>query len=84
MQCDDNDNTSRGIETPEVDNVVNVSMPASVYYNLENFQKIHAGILGRLGCPACSSGWDIRYRLQRDFVIDENLNIQAFSNIPAF
>ncbi len=56
-------------------NVVRVDIPASAYFNLDHFNKVHASILGRLGCPGCTSGWDIRFRLQQRFFVDEKLNI---------
>ena len=39
-------------------NIVRVSLPAKVAYDLKSFQKIQSDILGRLGCEACCSGWD--------------------------
>jgi hypothetical protein len=58
------------------DKVVKVSLPVSATFKLEQFQKVQAEILGRLGCPACTSGWDIRYDIQRQFLVDENLRIR--------
>jgi hypothetical protein len=58
-------------------NVIRVSLPASTYYDLGAFQKVQKDILGRLGCLACCSGWDIRWDLQRNFLVDEKLNILA-------
>lgn len=57
-------------------NVVRVSVPASVYFKLDAIQKVQKDILGRLGCLACCSGWDIRFDLQRQFMIDEKLNVR--------
>lgn len=59
-------------------NVVRVAVPASVYFKLDAIQKIQKDILGRLGCLACCSGWDIRFDLQRQFLVDEKLNIREF------
>jgi hypothetical protein len=57
-------------------NVVRVSIPADVYGNLNSFTKIQKEILGKLGCLACCSGWDIRYNVQRQFIIDAKLGVQ--------
>ena len=51
-------------------NVVRVSVPAKAYYDLGSIQKIHKDILGELGCLACCSGWDIRFDMQRNFIIN--------------
>lgn len=56
-------------------NVVRVSLPASVYFNLDKFQKVQKDILGKLGHLACISGWDIRFDLERRFLVDEKLNV---------
>lgn len=58
--------------------VIQVSLPASAYFELDRFQAIQKDILGRLGCPACCSGWDIRYDLQRRFQVDEKFNVREF------
>ncbi|QLQ32207.1 MAG: hypothetical protein HZT40_12115 [Candidatus Thiothrix singaporensis] len=59
-------------------NIVRVSVPASAYFKLDAMQKIQKDILGRLGCLACCSGWDIRFDLQRQFIVDERLNVREF------
>ncbi len=51
-------------------NVIRVSVPAKAYYDLGSIQGIQKDILGQLGCLACCSGWDIRFDMQRNFVID--------------
>lgn len=65
----------------ELSNVVRVSVPVDVYFSLDKIQKVQKGILGRLGCLACCSGWDIRFDLERRFVVDEKLNIRAAAPI---
>lgn len=56
--------------------VVHVSLPAEVAFDFDRFQKVQQDILGRLGCQACCSGWDIRWDLARRFVVDEQLNVR--------
>lgn len=60
-------------------NVVQVKLPASAYFKLDSFQKVQVAVLGRLGCPQCTSGFDIRYDFAKRFVVDEKLNIQEVS-----
>lgn len=56
--------------------VVHVSLPARVAFDIDGFQKVQLDILGRLGCQACCSGWDIRWDVARRFSVDESLNVQ--------
>jgi len=58
------------------DRTVQVTIPAEVAFDLTRFQKVQKDILGRLGCMACCSGWDIRFDLQRRFVVDAKLNVR--------
>jgi len=51
-------------------NVIRVSVPAKAYFDLGSMQEIQKDILGELGCLACCSGWDIRFDMQRNFVIN--------------
>jgi len=57
--------------------VVRVSIPADVAGNLDRFQRVQKDILGKLGCLACCSGWDIRWDLFTDFQVDKNLGVKA-------
>lgn len=59
-----------------VDRVVHVSLPAEVAFDIDRFTEVQKGILGKLGCMACCSGWDIRYDIQRRFVVDTDLNVR--------
>ena len=58
-------------------NVVRVVVPHEVYFNLDKIQRVQKGILGRLGCMACCSGWDIRFEIERHFVVDAELNVRV-------
>ena len=58
------------------DRSVRVSLPISVAYDIDRFQEVQRSILDRLGCMACCSGWDIRYDIQRNFLVDEKLNVR--------
>ena len=65
------------VHAHEPSNVVRVTIPADVAFSLEKMSKVTAGILGRLGCAACHSGFDIRFIAERDFVVDPKLVIAA-------
>lgn len=54
---------------------VSATLPRNVSYDLNKLQKAVANIAGRLGCQACCSGFDILFRNELDFIIDENLNV---------
>lgn len=60
-------------------NVVRVSVPAKVAFDLGSMQKVTASILDRFGCPACHSGLDIRFDLMRDFVVNDALDIREIA-----
>jgi hypothetical protein len=63
---------------PTPERPARVSIPAKVAFDLKTFQKVQASILDRLGCPACCSGWDIRWDTLQSFRVDERLDIQPF------
>ena len=58
------------------DRIVHVTLPAEVAFDIDRFAKVQVDILGKLGCMACCSGWDIRYDVQRRFVVDADLNVR--------
>jgi hypothetical protein len=60
---------------------VRVRLPPHVASKLELFQKAQLQILDRLGCPACCSGFDIRWDTVRDFVIDDRLKVHELGDI---
>jgi hypothetical protein len=50
--------------------VVQVSVSPEIAFDAKKMQKVTANLLGRLGCPGCHSGFDIRYRQMLDFVVN--------------
>jgi hypothetical protein len=56
---------------------VQVTIPAEVAFDLDRFQTVQKDILGRLGCMACCSGWDIRFDIERRFIVDSKLDVRA-------
>jgi hypothetical protein len=55
---------------------VNVRVPAEVAFDLDKVQQIQKDVLGRLGCQACCSGFDIRFVLENEFIVDRELNVR--------
>lgn len=55
---------------------IRVTVPASAAFNLDSMNRITAEVLGKLGCPGCHSGFDIRFDFERRFVFDEKLQLR--------
>ncbi len=66
------------------DHSIRVTVPAKVAYDLESIQKVQASILDRLGCPACCSGYDIRFDITRSYLVDKKLNIREIAERGTF
>ena len=58
---------------------VRVSIPMSVAQDLGAFKRTLGSILERLGCPACCSGHDIHFELQRRFSFEGDLDVPQTS-----
>ena len=65
------------IHAHEAPNIVRVRIPADVAFNLDKMHKVTASVLGRLGCAACHSGFDIRFLVERDFVVNSKLEFAS-------
>jgi len=50
---------------------IRVTVPVSVAFNFEKMMGVTKTILGKLGCQACCSGFDIRYIHENDFRFNE-------------
>ena len=69
---------SRSFVTSVPSNAVVVRVSSKALYNFESMQQITKEILGRVGCPGCHSGLDIRFVLEeQEFLVDEQMNIHA-------
>lgn len=60
---------------------VHVTIPAEVAFDLDRIQTVQKEILGRLGCQACCSGFDIRFDIARRFIVDEQLRVKPIGNL---
>lgn len=53
-----------------------VHLPLRVLWDLDGFTIVSREILDRLGCKDCTSGFDIRYKGIRDFIVDRELVVR--------
>jgi len=61
------------IANPEL---VTVHVPLKVLWDFDSMTKLKKDILGRLGCLACTSGFDIRWKGAREFVVNPALELR--------
>ena len=54
---------------------IKVKIPARVAFNLGQMNKVTAIVLNELGCPACHSGFDLRFDIEKQFVFNEKLDM---------
>ena len=54
-----------------------VHVPIEVLHDLERLQKVQSSVLGKLGCQACCSGFDIRWQAFDEFVVTSDLEVRA-------
>jgi hypothetical protein len=61
---------------------ITVMVPPEVAFDIDKTQAILKSVLGKLGCQGCTSGFDIRFVLERDFVVNpatlEVINARQF------
>jgi hypothetical protein len=65
----------------QVHPVVTVSVSAKLAGDLKHMQTVTANVLGKLGCPACHSGFDIRFRQEIDFVAGSTGEVRAIHEL---
>ena len=58
---------------------VNVHVPIEVMWDSDRLAGLKKDILGRLGCLACTSGFDIRWRTRREYVVNPALEVRELS-----
>lgn len=54
---------------------VRITIPAKVAYDLESLQKGIGALVDRLGCHPCFSGADCTFLHERDFIINEKMEV---------
>jgi hypothetical protein len=66
-------------QDPVPTHTVQVMVPERVNNNIKSIQKALATTLGKLGCPACCSGFDILFRRELDLIaFDDRANARGF------
>ena len=63
------------------DNPIRVTVPAAVAFNPKAFKSSIATLMERLGCAKCFSGFDCRFQLQRDYLVDP-ADIKKITELP--
>ena len=58
---------------------VSVTIPAKVSYDINALQDSLARIVDQLGCRACCSGFDISFLHEREFLLDQDLNLHVIA-----
>jgi hypothetical protein len=58
---------------------VRITAPISVLNDLDKFQRAQASILGKAGCPACTSGLDLHWQALVDFEVDHAGNVRQIA-----
>jgi hypothetical protein len=61
--------------------VVNVHVPLDLMWDFDKFVEVHKKVLGKLGCMACTSGFDIRWRPERELIVNPELEVFHASEI---
>ena len=59
------------------DRIVRVKIPARFLYDFDKMSQVVKKTLVELGCGGCHSGFDIRFDVDRNFVVDGKLNIKV-------
>ena len=49
---------------------IRVTLPISVAYDLDKFQRALANVAQMIGCTGCTSGVDVTFLHAREFVVD--------------
>ena len=55
-----------------------VTVPHTIVNDLDKIQRIQKSVLGRLGCLACCSGFDIIFREEMEFRANEKAELVQF------
>jgi|EndMetStandDraft_8_1072994.scaffolds.fasta_scaffold971476_1 hypothetical protein len=55
---------------------VRVRVTPEVLYDRDRITSIRDQVLSQLGCPACCSGHDIIFDVERRFVLDKNFKVR--------
>jgi hypothetical protein len=59
------------------DRAIHVKITPDVMYDFDKISKVLQKTLTELGCPACCSGYDIRFDVERNFIADSNFDVKV-------
>jgi hypothetical protein len=57
-------------EAAKVSGPIRVTLPISVAYDLDKFQRALANVAAMVGCTGCTSGVEVTFLHAREFVVD--------------
>ena len=57
-------------EAAKVSGPIRVTLPISVAYDLDKFQRALANVAAIVGCTGCTSGVEVTFLHAREFVVD--------------
>jgi hypothetical protein len=50
---------------------IRVQVPSEILNDLERFQKVQASLLGRVGHPGCTSGYQFDWHIYENWAVDQ-------------
>jgi hypothetical protein len=63
---------------------IDVQLPATIFNDLQAFQKVQASLLELAGCPGCTSGIQFRWRQLESYIVGLEGDIRALPMQEAF
>jgi len=71
--------------SPRSSDTVRVYLPSHAAHDLDAVGKISRQVLEKLGCPGCTSGFEIRFIELRDFAVDpDSLDVREIPGAPRY
>lgn len=61
--------------------VVRVTLPARAAFEIDSMGKVLANLAERLGHTGCLSGSNCFFTLEKEFVVDPELNVHSFGEV---
>jgi hypothetical protein len=75
------DRPDLAMATRSVNKSISVRVSTAVAFDIEKVQQVQRDVLGRLGCQACCSGFNIGFIEETEFVADSELNVRGASEV---
>ena len=71
--------TAGAATASQCNRTITINAPRDVVFDLDAVQRIQKDILGRLGCQACCSGFDILFPDEAQYVLGRNDKLKQLS-----